>query len=83
MTPIAVDPEVRKEQVLTWLNANQKNKSDWFSCNNVSHGAGMNFDLCQKALYALATEGFLHIRHEPGSPDRLLYRVRRDGDDPQ
>lgn len=67
-----------KEEILTHLDKVQRTKSAWYSVNMIRTGVSRNADTVKKALYELATEGFLNIRHEPEQESRLLYRLRRD-----
>lgn len=67
-----------KEEIITHLDKVQRNKSSWYSANMIRAGVSRNPDTVKKALYELATEGFLHIRHEPEAETRLLYRLRRE-----
>lgn len=67
-----------KEEILTHLDKVQRTQSAWYSANMIRTGVHRNPDRVLAALYELATEGFLNIRHNPEAETRLLYRLRRD-----
>lgn len=79
----AMDMETVKERCLTALDKLQTNQTDWFTVSDVARKAGLTTGRARPALYSLAVEGFLHIRHDPAAENMLRYRVRRNGDDPQ
>jgi len=67
-----------KEEILTYLDKVQRTKSAWYSATQIRDRVKHDFPTVKKALFELATEGFLHIRHEPEQETRLLYRLRRE-----
>lgn len=79
-TKLPAQGDDMKERVLTFLDTAQTTKSRWFTVNGIAkemHAA--NRDV-KAALDAMSSEGWLHIRREPGREPVLLYRLRRDGD---
>lgn len=69
-----------KLRIIEFLDREQKSKSEWFSRSEIAHGCSMDSDTAKELIFDMASEGWLHIRHEPGRTDVLYYRIRREGD---
>lgn len=74
-------PDDREQIILQWLDRNQKTKSVWYSPSSIADAIGFSKNDTIKAMWNLMAMGFLWCRHEPGNSDRLLYRLRREGDE--
>lgn len=70
-----------KERIITFLDKAQRTKSVWFSQNEIGEGVRASQRDVKNALTDMTSEGWFHIRHEPGVSDRLLYRLKRSGDE--
>jgi len=70
----------KKERVLSWLDKHQRNNKQWYSVTSVAREMHISFDDAKKAVQGLMDDGFLWVRHEPSEPERIVFRLRRDGD---
>jgi len=70
-----------KERIITFLDKAQTTKSQWFSQNEIGEGVKASQRDVKTALVEMASEGWFHIRHNPGMSDRLQYRLKRAGDE--
>lgn len=69
-----------KLRIIEFLDKAQTNGSEWFSRKDVAEGCHLDNNNCKALLFDMASEGWLHIRHDPQRPEILRYRLRREGD---
>lgn len=69
-----------KLRVIEWLDKNQTTKDRWFTVTGVACQIHAAVADTKAAVQEMMSEGWLHVRHEPGRENVLKFRLRREGD---
>lgn len=69
-----------KVRVLDALKVMQRgvSRDKWFKTTAIVETSGCGHYQVVAALRAMASEGWLHIRHNEERPEQLLYRLRQE-----
>lgn len=57
---------------------NGKSMDTWYTMNDIDKATSGRYEAKKDALWAMVSEGWLHVRHAPDMPERLFYRLKSE-----